>query len=232
MEFCPKCQLVNPDGALRCDCGYDFATGTLITGANTQWPQEAIRYKLHFLILVLEFTAFCVVIGPYTQSGTPYTSFIFGLIGVLHAIAIVSSMREHGWSRLDKSALFIILAAIWSYVTPTLALYSSILWIPLLDRGASSRFNFLAFYVPGSAIGASGYWVLIRMFWLRSLRVPDWLKTVSLCVTATLVSTVIGEFLNPLVFFPLNTAAWWSAFSISLYWSESRYVASLVRKSG
>jgi hypothetical protein len=26
---CPKCGLVNPDNALRCDCGYDFATGQI-----------------------------------------------------------------------------------------------------------------------------------------------------------------------------------------------------------
>jgi len=24
---CPLCKLTNPDTALRCDCGYDFATG-------------------------------------------------------------------------------------------------------------------------------------------------------------------------------------------------------------
>src|SRR5262245_31035350 len=26
---CPRCGLINPDRALRCDCGYDFATGRL-----------------------------------------------------------------------------------------------------------------------------------------------------------------------------------------------------------
>jgi len=24
---CPRCGLINPDGAIRCDCGYDFKTG-------------------------------------------------------------------------------------------------------------------------------------------------------------------------------------------------------------
>src|SRR5215472_15766952 len=27
MQICPKCRLANPDGALHCDCGYDFASG-------------------------------------------------------------------------------------------------------------------------------------------------------------------------------------------------------------
>ena len=26
---CPKCGLYNPDTALRCDCGYDFSSGTM-----------------------------------------------------------------------------------------------------------------------------------------------------------------------------------------------------------
>ena len=26
---CPHCRLINPDTALRCDCGYDFSSGTL-----------------------------------------------------------------------------------------------------------------------------------------------------------------------------------------------------------
>jgi hypothetical protein len=76
--------------------------------------------------------------------------------------------------------------------------------------------------LTGSAIGASGYWLLVRQFWLKSLRRADWLRTVALCVVGTLLSAVAVDALNPSteIFSPIITIAWWFAFSISLYWSE------------
>jgi hypothetical protein len=34
---CPNCHLINPDTALRCDCGYDFRSGR-VTGADDCLP--------------------------------------------------------------------------------------------------------------------------------------------------------------------------------------------------
>lgn len=69
------------------------------------------------------------------------------------------------------------------------------------------------------------------LFWLKSLRRVDWLRTVSLCVTATLLAALaLGMFdgyvrdvarLNADIISPILTVAWWFAFSISLYWSEA-----------
>jgi len=32
---CPNCKLLNPPDALRCDCGYDFASGKIQSGGGT-----------------------------------------------------------------------------------------------------------------------------------------------------------------------------------------------------
>jgi len=29
INVCPKCGLINPDNSMRCDCGYDFASGEM-----------------------------------------------------------------------------------------------------------------------------------------------------------------------------------------------------------
>jgi hypothetical protein len=41
MKPCPKCALVNPEGAPRCDCGFDFPSGTTPTSYLTEKEQTA-----------------------------------------------------------------------------------------------------------------------------------------------------------------------------------------------
>lgn len=42
---CPKCKLESPDGAERCDCGYDFASGTMRDSYLTE-SKPRMRYKI------------------------------------------------------------------------------------------------------------------------------------------------------------------------------------------
>ena len=43
---CPSCDLMNPSSAVRCDCGYDFATGAIKKSYLKGSPVQATRASL------------------------------------------------------------------------------------------------------------------------------------------------------------------------------------------
>jgi len=197
---------------------------------------KAIRYGLHFAALTVAVVVFWLAKDyrlPLWISN--YDVFHYGLMGALHATSIVVSLRDrratHPIIAFPILALcFIALAILWSAATPIMGLWGSIVWTPIVAILPRSDFNLSFIYLTGSAIGASGYWLLVRQFWLKSLRRTDWLRTVALCVAATLLSALVLEMfdgydrgvakLNDDIISPILTVAWWFAFSISLYWSE------------
>jgi len=48
---CPRCRLINPESALRCDCGYDFPTGTIKDSYIT--PSGKTRSRLAYIGIAL-----------------------------------------------------------------------------------------------------------------------------------------------------------------------------------
>jgi hypothetical protein len=183
----------------------------------------AIRYKLHFATLTAAVVVFCLAKDlslPYWISS--WNVFHYGLMGALHATCIVVSLRDRKLARPIIALCFIALATVWSAATPILGLWASIFWAPFYDLLRRNHLGTLSMILTGSAIGASGYWLLVRLFWLKSLRWTDWLRTAALCVAATLLSAIAVDALNPRIDIcsPIITIAWWFAFSISLYWGE------------
>jgi|HubBroStandDraft_2_1064218.scaffolds.fasta_scaffold75304_2 hypothetical protein len=184
---------------------------------------KAIRYKLHFATLSLAAVVFLLANRlrlPYWISNFDF--FHYGLMGALHAACIVVSLRDRKVARPIIALCFITLATVWSAATPILGLWGSIVWVPFYDFLRRHQLGAYAIVLTGSAIGASGYWLLVRQFWLRSLQGTDWLRSVALCMVATTLSGVALDVMNPSVdiLSPTITVAWWFAFSISLYWSE------------
>jgi hypothetical protein len=160
----------------------------------------------------------------------------FALIGAIHATSMVLSLRYRATP--VRGAALVALAALLSVVTPFLGFAVTPVLpfvMPLVLRllpflkaigdstpGDSARFLFVV--TGASACGASGYWFLVRWFWLKPLRFVDFFRTVTLCVFATSVAFVIPAVLvsmNRDVAGYLPTVLWWFAFPGSLYWSES-----------
>lgn len=190
---------------------------------------RAIRYGLHFQLLIVAVLMFWIAEGvnlPVRVSNFDF--FHFALMGLFHAMAVVVSLRDRKAAHPIIAFCFITLAAFWSAATPILGFWGSIVWNPITHFLPPREFNLIFILLTGSAIGSAGYWLLVRLFWLKSLGRADLLRTVALCVTATLLSFVTLEMLprsldrghHPNITFLIPTAAWWFAFSISLYWSE------------
>jgi hypothetical protein len=187
---------------------------------------KSIRYSLHFPLLIVAMLVFWLAKGisfPYWIASFDF--FHYGLAGLLHATCIVVSLRDRKANHPIIAFCFVTLAAIWSAVTPILGLWGSVLWTPLVEILPHSL---MVLFLTGSAIGSAGYWMLVRLFWLKSLRLADCLGTVALCVAATLLSNAVLEVLPQSIADRITslmfTAAWWFAFSVSLYWSEmTRY---------
>lgn len=179
---------------------------------------RAIRYSLHFPLLIVGLFLLWLAqdVDLRVRVGGANPSHCL-LMGVLHATSIVVSLRNHRANSLVLALSFIALAAVWSGATPILAL-----WSTALSHFHDGTFIVLTMVI-GSAIGSAGYWLLVRLFWLKSLRRADCFRTVALCVAATLLSFAVGMLdqrgggdITSL----LSLAAWWFAFSASLYWGE------------
>jgi uncharacterized membrane protein len=190
----------------------DDASAFTMCGSSTM---GVIRYKRHFLMLMPAAFLFWLARTITVPHWMDEFIFYFGLMGVLHATSLVLSLRHHTARAALIGCAFITLAALWSVLTPILGM------ICPLPGQPGSQFKFISLFVVGSAVGSSGYFVLVRHFWLQSLRLTDGMRTVSLCVAATLLSSVAPEALNPGGDpWPFITAAWWFAFSLSLYSSR------------
>jgi hypothetical protein len=92
---CPKCRLYNPSEAMRCDCGYDFASGTVrqsyvladsiqkhgAEGALARVGQTDVRFGMSLMILaVIAAVALTVVFAAMGERGVavPLLPFLYG----------------------------------------------------------------------------------------------------------------------------------------------------------
>ena len=190
---------------------------------------KSIRYGVHFPALIVAVLTFWLAkdVQPFGPFRSVQVADVFqnGLMGILYASTIVVSLRDHTAISALRAFGFIVLTILWSAFTPMIGWWGSA-WL----LGTRSLPRILLFVlITGSAIGSAGLWLLVRSFWMNSLRRMDLFRTVILCVAVTLLvifaGNVGGEFIMRSRFwiraFGILFSAWWIAFSISLYWSDT-----------
>lgn len=191
---------------------------------------KAIQYRIHFAALAVAAVIFWAVRDFRLPVWISNVNFLhYALMGALHATTIVVSLQ--GRRTALRSLGFITLATALSAFTPFMGLVGSVVWVPLADVLRENNLSAEAILVTGSVIGASGYWLLVQLFWFRARRRTSWFWAVALCATSTLlVALTLHMFdghdrgvakIDADAISPMLTLGWWLAFSTSLYLSET-----------
>jgi hypothetical protein len=200
---------------------------------------QGIRYRLHFLILIPAAVLLWFVsrVGDALPDRGSDGFLSLAAMGALHASSLVISLRDRRVVTPGKVIIFISLVGVLSVV----AVFSPWLLIPFLKvfgqspmHGQSKTLMTFVILAFASAFGASGYWLLVRLFWLKSRTFVNLITTIALCSATTVVSfldggslTVRSRDIGDLV----PTLAWWVAFSFSLYcgdlkWGSEKSIAT------
>jgi len=83
---CPKCKLVSPPGAERCDCGYDFKTGTMkesyLTDRDKQLSKPQIGVAIIASLLVARLLFALIKTALDENSATPAVLAVVLLAGI------------------------------------------------------------------------------------------------------------------------------------------------------
>ena len=179
---------------------------------------KVIRYTVHFAYLAVAATILIIVAPLSTPVWVDRFTFYFALDGLLHAVALVLALNVRG-AYLRRFS-FAVITAVVSAGVPIFGLSLSRL------TGLDGTPALLSALAMGSAGGASVYWALVRLFWIRGLTASSLFRTVGLCVGATIISFTLAVVVtqrgkSPSTFADaIPTIGWWIAFSLSLYFAE------------
>jgi hypothetical protein len=94
MKECPKCDLVSPDTAQRCDCGYDFALDPMPS------TDSAIKRAIRMVIKCIAGVAAAVwFLAPVTRYPGPALFIVstFVLLVCFAGLGLLDHATDMGW---------------------------------------------------------------------------------------------------------------------------------------
>lgn len=113
MRQCPKCALINPDGALRCDCGFDFPSGTTLASYLTKKEQTArFDWRRQVFNSLLGST---VVFAAISLLNSDATLFLFLFINAILSVSIIFLLIYAAFSKNRRRSRrqLLTLAILW-----------------------------------------------------------------------------------------------------------------------
>jgi len=97
---CPRCGLVNPDIAERCDCGYDFQSKTV----ERPYLRQGLPTTIKAYIVLVGVETVILAIRAVGSHST-YT----GIVAVIYAATVyplyLQLLKKKGWARITLSVL-------------------------------------------------------------------------------------------------------------------------------
>lgn len=103
---CPKCNLLNPDSALRCDCGYDFQTRTIQQSYLEMTPKQGkkVWWRTYWPAIVDEKSA-----ASAARNGATSAFWVAGVTGVFATLALLGVFKLVDPTAFLDASLFLII---------------------------------------------------------------------------------------------------------------------------
>lgn len=101
---CPKCGLINPDSAERCDCGYDFRRKTLSSEHRFLFPKAVT-----VIVVVTLVVSWAFLIGDMPSIGLDTTErtvrFVWGCLWTIAVLVCYALLKDGNYRALIPLAL-------------------------------------------------------------------------------------------------------------------------------
>ena len=104
MKRCPKCKLVSPDHAERCDCGFDFVSGEVRRSLLPASNRDSVRREIHgFALAVIALGAIGALVRLLL--GSPSSLLVVAIWApIVYYLALQFSARKR-WARTALAML-------------------------------------------------------------------------------------------------------------------------------